>query len=317
MPTLTSSAGGRRERDADGVADALGEERAEGDRRLDRALEGGARLGDAEVQRVVALGGELLVGLDHDDRVVVLDGDLDVAEVVLLEEGRLPQGRLDQGLGGRLAVLLEEAPVEGARVDADADGGAVVPGRLGDLLDLVVELLDIARVDADRCAAGLDRREHVLRLEVDVGDDRDLRLAGDGRQRVGVVLRRAGDADDLAAGGGEFGDLLEGRADVGGARRGHRLHRDRGVSADGHGSDLDLAALPALGELGRNGRHAERNRSHLLCNPKSWIKVRSREQRAPSFEITAHASARAHPTHRATQWEAARRKACRAAANAV
>jgi hypothetical protein len=41
------------------------------------------------VRKALALG-ELAVGLDHHDRVVVLDGDLDVPEVVLLEEGRLP-----------------------------------------------------------------------------------------------------------------------------------------------------------------------------------------------------------------------------------
>ena len=33
-----------------------------------------------------------------------------------------------------------------------------------------------------------------------------------------------------------------------------------------------LPADPAVGELGRNGRHSERNRSHLLCNPKVWIR---------------------------------------------
>ena len=55
-------------------------------------------------------------------------------------------------------------------------------------LDLVVELADVARVDPDRGAAGVDRGEHVLRLEVDVGDDRDLRVLRDLRQRVGVVL---------------------------------------------------------------------------------------------------------------------------------
>ena len=35
------------------------------------------------------------------------------------------------------------------------------------------------------------------------------------------------DADDVAAGGGELGDLLEGGVDVGGQGRRHRLHRDR------------------------------------------------------------------------------------------
>ena len=51
--------------------------------------------------------------------------------------------------------------------------------RPGDLADLVVERLDVARVDPHRGAAGVDRGEHVLGLEVDVGDDRDLRLARD------------------------------------------------------------------------------------------------------------------------------------------
>ena len=101
--------GGRRgERDADGVADALAEQDAEGRRALDRALERGAGLGDAEVQRPVAPLGEQAVGLDHDDRVVVLDRDLEVVEVVLLEQRRLPDGALGERLGRGLAVLLQE-----------------------------------------------------------------------------------------------------------------------------------------------------------------------------------------------------------------
>ena len=51
--------------------------------------------------------------------------------------------------------------------------------------------LDVARVHPHRRTAGVDRGEDVLRLEVDVGDHRDLRLLRDHRQRVGVVLRRA------------------------------------------------------------------------------------------------------------------------------
>src|SRR5262249_16226016 len=194
---------------------ALGQQRAERGRRLDRALEGRAGLGHAEVQRVVALLGQLTVGPDHDDRVVVLDRDLDVAEAVLLEQRALPEGRLDQRLGGRLAVLFEQALVERARVDPDADRRAGLGGPAGDLFDLVVELADVARVDPDRGAAGVDRGEDVLRLEVDVGDDRDLRLLRDGRQRLHIVLRRYGHPYDLAAGRGQLGDLLERRVDVG------------------------------------------------------------------------------------------------------
>src|SRR6478672_11090732 len=250
-----------RQRDADRVADALGEQGPERRGGLDGALERRAGLGDPEVQRPVAALGQHLVGLDHDDGVVVLHRDLEVVEVVLLEQRRLPDGGLHERLGGGLAVLLQQPRVERAGVDADADGDAGVLGRRGDLLDLVVELADVARVDPDRGAAGVDRREDVLGLEVDVGDHRDLALARDRRQRVGVVLARAGHPDDVAAGRGQLGDLLQRRVDVGRRRRAHRLHRDRRVTADLDLADLDLAGLAAGGHhRGRGGRHTERNR---------------------------------------------------------
>ena len=85
------------------------------------------------------------------------------------------------------------------------------------------------------------------------------------RQRVGVVLRRAGDPDDVAAGRGELGDLLERGVDVGGERGGHRLHGDRGVTADQHLADLDLAGLAARGEHGRRGAgHPQGDGGHGL-----------------------------------------------------
>ena len=57
-------------------------------------------------------------------------------------------------------------------------------------------------------------------------------LLRDGRQRVGVVLRRDGDADDVAAGGRQLRDLLQRRVDVGGLRGAHGLDADGGVAAD-------------------------------------------------------------------------------------
>ena len=221
---------------------------------LDRALEGRAGLGHAEVQRPVAAGGELLVGLDHDHGVVVLDRDLEVVEVVLLEQARLPHGGLDQRLGGGLAVLLHQPRVQRAGVDADPDRDAGVLGGPGDLLDLVVELADVARVDPHRGAAGVDRGEDVLGLEVDVGDDRDLDLLGDRRQRVGVVLAGAGDPDDVAAGRGQLGDLLQRRVDVGRGGGAHRLHRDGRVAADRDLADLDLAGDRRRGRSTGGGR---------------------------------------------------------------
>ena len=129
MPTLTSSTGGADSETRIVSPMPLAQQGAEGDRGLDRALERRARLGDAEVQRVVAGLAEQLVRPHHDHRVVVLDTDLEVAEAVLLEQARLPQRRLDQRLGRRLAVLGQQPLVQRAGVDADPDRGAAVAGR--------------------------------------------------------------------------------------------------------------------------------------------------------------------------------------------
>ena len=214
----------------------------------------GPRLGDAEVQRPVPLLGQQPVRLHHHDRVVVLDRDLEVVEVVLLEQARLPDRALDEGLRGRLAVLLQQAGLERAGVHTDPDGN---PGRLRgcrDRADLIVELPDVARIHAHGTHPGVDRGEHVPWLEMDVRDDRDLALHRDDLERVGVVLVGYGDSDDVASGGGELGDLLEGRVDVRGLGRRHRLDADLGVTADRDFADMDLPGLaPRMQHLGGLG----------------------------------------------------------------
>ena len=186
----------------------------------------------------------MLVGLDHDDRVVVLDRDLEVVEVVLLEQAR-PPTRPTRPAPRRW-------PCRTSRISRGSSEPALTPIRIetpaslaarGDLLDLVVELADVARVDAHRGTAGVDRGEDVLGLEVDVGDDRDLAVRAISRQRVGVVLGGAGHPDDVAAGGGELGDLLQRGVDVGRRGGAHRLHGDGRVAADLDLADLDLARL--------------------------------------------------------------------------
>ena len=146
MPTLTSSTGGgggrpgwcrrcpwlsRARRTA--VADLIVPGRRPG-------------LGDAEMEGIVAaLGREQLVGSDHHHRVVVLDRDLEVVEAVLLEQRRLPDRRLDEGLGVALPTSGEQPLVERAGVDADRM--LVIRGVAAWATgDLVVELADVARV---------------------------------------------------------------------------------------------------------------------------------------------------------------------------
>jgi hypothetical protein len=151
---------------------------------------------------------------------------------------------------------------------------ALTPMRIGvplalaaraDLADLAVELADVARVDAHGGAAGVDRREDVLALEVDVGDHRDLRLLDDLRQGLGVDRVGHGDAHDLAARGGQRGDLLQRRVDVGGHRRRHRLHADRARRRRRGRRRRRAAGRATLGQAGgRELGHAERDGTRSL-----------------------------------------------------
>jgi hypothetical protein len=170
----------------------------------------------------------------------VLDRDLDVAEADLLEDAHLEQGRLDQRLGGGAGVPGQDLLLERAGVDPDPDGDAAGLRLLGDQLHLVV-LLDVAGVDPDPGAAGLDGGHGVLPLEVDVGHHRDGRLGRDRGQGGGVVGVGHGHPHDVAAGGGQLGDLLQGAVDVGGLGDGHGLDADGGAAADGDPADVDPA----------------------------------------------------------------------------
>ena len=141
-----------RERDPDRVADAVGQQRAEADRGLQRARPLRARLGDAEVQRVRDALAQQAVGGDRVRHVGRLDRDLEVAEVEALHQRHeLGPGR-DQRLDGVLA--LERVQVLGQRAGVDADahrraGGLRAVGDLGDLLGAA----DVARVQADAVRA--------------------------------------------------------------------------------------------------------------------------------------------------------------------
>src|SRR5690554_36608 len=250
------------ERNTDGVADALREQDAERRGRLDGALERGAGLGDAEVQRPVTLLRQHPVRLHHDDRVIVLDRDLEVVEVVLLEQARLPDRALDQGLGSRLAVLLQQARLQRAGIHPDADARAGGFRSRRDLADLVVELPDVPGVHSHRADARVDGGEDITRLEVDVGDDRDLTLRGEDVQDIRVILVRDRHPHDVATGCCQLGNLLKCRIDVGGLRRRHRLNAHLRVATDTDLAHLDLAGLATGGENGGNFRESEIYCSH-------------------------------------------------------
>ena len=92
-----------RERDADRVADAERQQRAEPDRGANRTRPRGARFGHAEVERIVVRQrGEAAVGLDHHRHFERLQADLDVEEVEIFENLDMPKRGAHHPFGAQL-----------------------------------------------------------------------------------------------------------------------------------------------------------------------------------------------------------------------
>ena len=189
---------------------------------------------------------------------------------MLLEQRALPQRRLDQRLGRGLAVLLEQPLVQRAGVDADADRDAGVAGGLGDLPTLSSNALMLPGLTRTAAQPASIAAKTYLGWKWMSAITGICDLRGDGRQRVGVVLGRAGDPHDLAAGRGQLGDLLQRRVDVGSsasssstaprrerhrrpARRRRRSGARPGACASGRGG---VSGMPRRRSCRTSARHA-------------------------------------------------------------
>ena len=195
------------------------------------------------------------VGLDHERNTRSLDRDLDLVEPDLVEIRHFDLSGFHHGLGGDLAaVLLIEPFVEGATVDPDPDGNATVLGLARNQAE-VIGLFDIPRVQPETMDTSIERRQGHSVAVVDVGHDghrgarHDMGQPGRG---ISVVTRTA---DDVGPGTREGVDLLEGPLNVSRLGRGHRLNRDRRLSADGNRvrrmSQHYLARVPSPGDGSR------------------------------------------------------------------
>ena len=169
-----------------------------------------------------------------------LDRDLEVVVVETLEQANLLERRLDERL--RLVALSQVREVfrQRARVGPDPHRHAGGFRRTNDLRHLV-RPADVAGIDPDGSDSGVDRAQGEARVEVNVRDHRDRRQPDELGQSVGVLALGHGDAHDLAARGGERGNLRGRRLDVVGLRQRHRLDDDRGAAADLHAAHVDRA----------------------------------------------------------------------------
>ena len=248
------------ERDADGVADPLLQQHRQRRRGSDDSLRAHPRLGEAEMERVVALPGERAVDRDQVLHRRDLAGEHDLVRAEAERAGafgaadrrrhqRVPGHR--GGVLGRFAArvlvhhLGQQLLVEAAPVDPDADRAAVFQRDLDHGRELGVALgaeADIAGIDAvlgERLGAGRVLGQQLVADIVEVADQRHADALGiqrvaDARHRGCGLFAVDGDADDLRPGAGERRRLRRRPLHVGGVGVGHRLDDDRAIAADRH-----------------------------------------------------------------------------------
>ena len=250
------------ERDANGVANAVVEQRANADGGLDAAVFAVAGLGHAEMDRVIPVGAffiqardEQSIGLDHHLRVAGLHREDELVIIEFAGDAGELQRALDHA-ERRVAVAVHDAVAERAVIGADAHGAAMLFGKLhqraeplADALQLrgvlLIGVLDdlefftvgvVARIDTDLLDP-LGGLHCGLGLEMNIRHDRQIAplraQSGDDVLKVGRVLHRGrGDADDLATDGRQIERLLDGRGGVHRVAGDHRLHADGIAPAD-------------------------------------------------------------------------------------
>ena len=209
----------RSERGADGVADALLQQHRERGGGGDDAFRSEAGFGQPQVQRVIALRGELAI--DHDEILHAADlgaeDDLVAAEPVAFgglggEEAARDDGVHGDFLGvqrlGQQRVLVhharEQRPIERTPVDADAHRAIVLDGHFDHGAEVVVVLLadvDVAGIDA---VLGEGPRAVGILLEQDVAVV--MEVADDGHADAEFIERLHDLGHSLGGGFGVDGD---------------------------------------------------------------------------------------------------------------
>ena len=247
------------QRDADRVADAVGEQRADPHGALDAPFQSVARLGDAQVDRVghpFALHrlDEQPVGGYHHARVARLHRDDHLVERLAAADVQKLHGCGHHPFG-RVAPLVEDALRERAVVDADAQRDAPLAAAGDERFQFAAVEAVVARVDAYLVDV-LRRHGRRFGQEMDVGHEgRRIPVGtqplGDVAQVLGFAHPLRREAHDGRAGAGDALDLGDAGRSVARVGVGHRLHRHGMRAADRAGADADFVrrAAPVLRKI--------------------------------------------------------------------
>ena len=269
----------RGEGDADGVTDPLLQQHRQRGGGGDDALGAHSRLGQSQVQGIVASCRQFPIDTDQILYAAHLAGkdDVVVGKSQLFCLGRALQCGADQrllhhlgGLSGlrQLGVFVHQATqhrlIQAAPVDADTDGLVVTAGDPDHRSKLFVPFpapSHVSGVDAILCQCGGTRRmlrQQLVAVEVEIPHQRGVDShpvepvadRGDAGGRLGAVDRNP---HQLRACLGQFGDLPDRGLDICGVGVGHGLHHHRRISPHDHMADVDRNGAVTFSGLDGHG----------------------------------------------------------------
>ena len=137
---------------------------------------------------------------DREEQVGCLHRDLELVKVVVLQQLDMVHRRFDQRVGARLAIFFEQMLFEATAIHADADRAAIGLRRADDFGNALVRP-DIARIDPQARSPRIGGFQCALVMEMDVGDDRHARGAGDQLEGGGAFDVGAGAAPGYSRSG--------------------------------------------------------------------------------------------------------------------
>ncbi|MNI35030.1 hypothetical protein D3C73_890410 [compost metagenome] len=288
------AAGFRRQRNTDGVADALLQQHGQRGGGGHDALATHAGFGQAQMQGVITTGGQVAVDSDQVLHMADLARQDDgiTAQAKFFSALRVGDGRHDQrvthhglGLPGLRAAAVfvhlarHQLVIQAAPVHANTHGLVVTASHFDHLREVVVAPLaaaHIAGVDpvlGQRLRALRKLRKQLVAVVVEVSNQRHIhahaiKLFANGDHFAGRLGRVHRDPYQLGAGQRQFLDLDRRGDRVGGIGVGHGLHHDRGIAPN---HDNAIAPFHRHGAGGATHGGPDRGRRRIVARQRGIL----------------------------------------------
>ena len=155
------------------------------------------------------------------------------------------QAAFDHRFRTWLAIFLQQMLFQRPRIDANANGTAVIARRCNHFAH-PVSGPDIAGIDPQAGGPGLCGFDRAAVVEMNIGHDRHRAFGDDLFQGFGAGLIRCRHTHDIRARLCRSQHLRNRRFDIRGIGVRHCLHRDRGISPDRHIAHHDLTGCTTI-----------------------------------------------------------------------